>query len=229
LHDLVLCSPDQPHIRSPLEAAAPRSRLRRMGSGGRNHSCWRVFKPWDLTVRLPGSARTDQVLEDLRISNLPKSGFDPADNVRLRHSSNGGHYRRGGIDVVKDASSARAAQRCFASLTTSRRSPNSPPRDEWQVSISSGIVRQIQSRLLHFISLSSLQVMEDLKISLAFSVTGIHHGSLDNDAGSDVFPQRHYQLARQRHDGRLLETAAVAIDPFFKPLGQRRLRLMLHP
>jgi hypothetical protein len=32
-----------------------------------------------------------------------KSGFDPTVNVRLRHSFNGGHYRRGGLDVVKDA------------------------------------------------------------------------------------------------------------------------------
>ena len=39
---------------------------------------------------------------------LYKSGFDPTVNVRLRHSFNGGHYRRGGLDVVKDASFARA-------------------------------------------------------------------------------------------------------------------------
>ena len=30
-----------------------------------------------------------------------KSGFDPTVNVRLRHSFNGGHYRRGGLDSVK--------------------------------------------------------------------------------------------------------------------------------
>ena len=53
-----------------------------------------------------------------------------------------------------------------------------------------------------------------------------HHGSFDNDAGGDIFPQRHQQLARQRHDGCLLEPAAVVRDPFFKPQSQRRLRLM---
>ena len=39
-----------------------------------------------------------------------KSGFDPTVNVRLRHSFNGGHDRRGGLDVVKDARFARAGQ-----------------------------------------------------------------------------------------------------------------------
>ena len=41
-------------------------------------------------------------------SHVYKSGFDPTVNVRLRHSFNGGHDRRGGLDVVKDASFARA-------------------------------------------------------------------------------------------------------------------------
>ena len=37
------------------------------GSGERNHSSNRHFSPWTTSVRTPGSARTDQVLEDLRI------------------------------------------------------------------------------------------------------------------------------------------------------------------
>jgi hypothetical protein len=37
------------------------------GSGERNHSSNRHFRPWTTSVRPPGSARTDQVLEDLRI------------------------------------------------------------------------------------------------------------------------------------------------------------------
>jgi hypothetical protein len=37
------------------------------GSGERNHSSNRHFRPWTTSVRSPGSARTDQVLEDLRI------------------------------------------------------------------------------------------------------------------------------------------------------------------
>src|SRR5208337_5204214 len=37
------------------------------GSGGRNHSIDRHFRPWHRSVRPPGSARTDQVLEDLKL------------------------------------------------------------------------------------------------------------------------------------------------------------------
>jgi hypothetical protein len=55
---------------------------------------------------------------------------------------------------------------------------------------------------------------------------GLHHGSLNDDASGDIFPQRHQQLSRQRHDSRLLHAAAVAFDPFFEPQSQRRLRLM---
>src|SRR6185295_13242389 len=53
-----------------------------------------------------------------------------------------------------------------------------------------------------------------------------HHGSLDDNACGHIFPERYEQLARQRHDCRLLKTAAIAPDPFFKPQGQRRVRLM---
>src|SRR6266481_5854155 len=53
------------HLRSPLIAAAPRSRFRRAGlREDENHSRKRHFRPWLATVRLPGSARTDQVLRD---------------------------------------------------------------------------------------------------------------------------------------------------------------------
>src|SRR6202040_3245806 len=56
---------DQPHIRSPLMTAAPTSRLRRArAQEDENHSRKRRFRPWLASVRLPGSARTDQVLED---------------------------------------------------------------------------------------------------------------------------------------------------------------------
>src|SRR5208283_1927791 len=58
---------------------------------------------------------------------------------------------------------------------------------------------------------------------------GLHHGSLNDDASGDIFPQRHQQLARQRHDSRLLHAAAVAFDSFFEPQSQRRLRLMAQP
>jgi hypothetical protein len=52
------------------------------------------------------SGAMDQVAT--RPCYLYKSGFDPTVNVRLRHSFNGGHDRRGGLDVVKGASFARA-------------------------------------------------------------------------------------------------------------------------
>ncbi len=35
-------------------------------------------------------------------SEMYKSGFDPSVSVRLRHSSNGGNYRRGGFAFVND-------------------------------------------------------------------------------------------------------------------------------
>ena len=41
---------------------------------------------------------------------LQKSGFDRSVNVRFHYSFNGGHYRRGGLDVVKDAT-GRAEER----------------------------------------------------------------------------------------------------------------------
>jgi len=34
---------------------------------------------------------------------------------------------------------------------------------------------------------------------------------------------------RLRTDSRLLETAAIALDPFFEPQGERRARLVAHP
>ena len=44
-----------------------------------------------------------------------------------------------------------------------------------------------------------------------------------------MFPERYQRLARQRHDCRLLQTAAIAPDPFFKPQGPRRVRKMAEP
>jgi hypothetical protein len=56
-----------------------------------------------------------------------------------------------------------------------------------------------------------------------------HHGSLNDDACGHIFPERYQQLSRQRYDGNLLKTAAIARNSFFKPQGQRRLRLMAQP
>ena len=49
----------------------------------------------------------------------------------------------------------------------------------------------------------------------------LHHGSLDDDAGGDIFPQRHEKLAGERDGDRLLHAAAVAFDPFLEPESQR--------
>src|SRR6516165_9142635 len=73
----------QPHMRSPLIAAAPRSRFRRAGlRKTRTILESGIFRPWLATVRLPGSARTDQVPGDDGITlvywlgNLHRNAFD---------------------------------------------------------------------------------------------------------------------------------------------------------
>ena len=59
---------DQPHIRSPLEAAAPTSRLRRAGAQEDETILSIGFSGHALqSVRPPGSARTDPVLGDSSI------------------------------------------------------------------------------------------------------------------------------------------------------------------
>ncbi|MGA9846568.1 MAG: lysylphosphatidylglycerol synthase domain-containing protein [Roseiarcus sp.] len=58
---------DQPHIRSPLEAAAPTSRLRRAGAQGTKPFYQSAYWAMVAIGSSPGSARTDQVLEDLNI------------------------------------------------------------------------------------------------------------------------------------------------------------------
>ena len=73
------------------------------------------------------------------------------------------------------------------------------------------------------------QVLEDLRFGQRLSSGAFHHDSLDNDTGGHIFPECYQQLSRQCHDCPLLKTAAIALDPFFKPLGQRRLRLMAQP
>ena len=83
-----------------------------------------------------------------------------------------------------------------------------------------------------FVHLDPPGIIRSWKISgfgQRLSSGGFHHGSLDDDTGGHIFPERHQQLARQRHDGRLLKTAAIALDPFFEPQSQRRLRLMVQP
>jgi hypothetical protein len=45
-------------------AAAPSSRIRRLGSGGRDHSSGRRLRPYARSVRLPGSTGVDQTPSD---------------------------------------------------------------------------------------------------------------------------------------------------------------------
>ncbi len=78
-------------------------------------------------------------------------------------------------------------------------------------------------------SARTAQVLEDWRKRAGSASGSFHNGPLDDDARRDIFPQRHEKLARQRDDGRLFETAAVAADPLTKPLGQRRVRLMAQP
>ena len=56
-----------------------------------------------------------------------------------------------------------------------------------------------------------------------------HHSALDNEAEGDIFPERDQELPRQGDDGRLLQPTAIALDAFFEPQRERRLRLMTQP
>ena len=65
--------PNRPAVIRPSHTVAVRDGCTNIplpagrGSGGRNHSIARHFRPWRVSVRPPGSAGTDQVPEDLRI------------------------------------------------------------------------------------------------------------------------------------------------------------------
>jgi hypothetical protein len=46
---------------------------------------------------------------------------------------------------------------------------------------------------------------------------GLHDGPFNDETRGHVFPQRHDELARQRHDQRLLDAPATSLDAIFKP------------
>ena len=77
--------PDQTHIRSSHQATAPRFRLRRAGSRGRDHSSLRRLKPCNPSVRRPGSSETDRVSADLWFFRCARSG--PGSGGGLHHGS----------------------------------------------------------------------------------------------------------------------------------------------
>jgi hypothetical protein len=53
----------------------------------------------------------------------------------------------------------------------------------------------------------------------------VQHGAFDDDPSGHKFPECNQQLSRERDDRRLLETAAIALDLFFEPPGERRVWL----
>ena len=92
-----------------------------------------------------------------------------------------------------------------------------------------GFLSHAKLRFVHLDPPGLIRSWKIRRFSERLSSGGFHHSSLDDDAGCHIFPERHQQLSRQRHDGRLFKTAAVAPDPFFKPQSQDRLRLMAQP
>ncbi len=55
------------------------------------------------------------------------------------------------------------------------------------------------------------------------------HCAFDHDFGAHIFPEPDQQLSRERHDGRLSPTTAVAFVVLLEPDGERRARLMAYP
>jgi len=95
--------------------------------------------------------------------------------------------------------------------------------------LESGFLSHASLRFVHPDPPELIRSWKIRKFGQRLSSSGFHHGSFDDDAGGDIFPQCHQQLARQCDYGRLFMTAAVARDPFFKPQSQRGLRLMAQP
>jgi hypothetical protein len=89
-----------------------------------------------------------------------------------------------------------------------------------------GFLGHAKVRFVHLDPPGLIRSWKILGFGQRLSSGGFHHGSLDEDACGHIFPERYQQLSRQRHDRLLLKTAAITPDPFFKPQGQRRLRLM---
>ena len=59
---------------------------------------------------------------------------------------------------------------------------------------------------------------------------GLEQGSFGDQAGCEVAPERHHQLARQRHDGdALVALAGIVVGAAAEPSGERTLRLMPQP
>jgi len=115
----------------------------------------------------------------------------------------------------------------------SRRLHQDPACGGWaqenETILESGFLSHASLRFVHPDPPELIRSWKIRKFGQRLSSSGFHHGSFDDDAGGDIFPQCHQQLARQCDYGRLFMTAAVARNPFFKPQSQRGLRLMAQP
>src|SRR6202045_2412049 len=61
------------------------------------------------------------------------------------------------------------------------------------------------------------------------SKAGVQHGARGHHAGFEISPQRHHQLARQRHDGDASYATLDVADPLVEPAGQIAAGLMSDP
>jgi hypothetical protein len=95
--------------------------------------------------------------------------------------------------------------------------------------LKSGFLGHGSRRFVHLDPPGLIRSWKISRFGQRLSSGGFHHGSLDDDTSGHIFPERYQQLARQRYDGRLLKTTAIAPHPFFEPQSQSRLRLMAQP
>jgi len=92
-----------------------------------------------------------------------------------------------------------------------------------------GISGQAYRRFVHLDPPGLIGSWKNAEFGLGAVSGGLHNRALDDDAGVDVFPQRDEQLAGERDNRCLPETAAVVPDPVLEPQGKSRSRLMAPP
>ena len=61
------------------------------------------------------------------------------------------------------------------------------------------------------------QIPEDFEMRGCNASSHLHCCPLDDHASVNTFPQRYEQLAGERDNRRLSETAAIALDPVYEP------------
>ena|SRR5271167_3469287 len=80
-----------------------------------------------------------------------------------------------------------------------------------------GVSGHAKVRFVHLDPPGLIRSWEITEFGLGVSSDGLEHGAFDDDTSAHIFPERNQQLSGERHDRRLLETAAIALDPFFEP------------